>query len=103
MKIRIIQRINKRAIEHFKTILKYVDESKHLRFIAEKDLEYVDVPQRDTKENIVTTKGFIRQFKYFLIRAWSIRKSNNKVKLAISILYGVITLFVIFLIVALVC
>ena len=94
--------INKRAIEHFKTILKYGDESKHLRFIAEKDLEYVDVPQRDAKENIVTTKGFIRQFKYFLIRAWSIRKSNNKVKLAISILYGVITLFVIFLIVALV-
>ena len=94
--------VNKRAIEHFETILKYVDESKHLRFIAEKDLEYVDIPQKDTKENIVTTKGFVRQLKYSFIRAWSIRKSNSKVKFAISLLYGLITLLAIFFIVTLV-
>ncbi len=87
--------LNKNAILNFRQVLQYVIDSKELNFISEHDLDSIEIPLMDTKENIVTTKGFHRQLKYFFIRCWHIRKFNKKVRVTLGIIYSLILLILI--------
>ena len=77
--------LNQSKLKTFERVLKYVSASNDLRVISEKDLQYFKEEKKDTADNIVETKGFMRQIWYSYSRIFRIRKSNSKAKI---IVYG---------------
>lgn len=73
--------VNERNQKRFEEIIRYIFESEKFRFITEKDLAESVVPKTDDETNIIRTKGFFRQWFYFLYRAYEIRKTNKKAEL----------------------
>lgn len=79
-------RLNKKEEKKFINSLKYVHESKLFEFVSLDQLDNFSLDtntSNDTIENIVSTKGFLRQLWYLFNRAYSIRKTNRKAKILI--------------------
>lgn len=72
--------MNKKNLENFEKIMKYIDDSKQLTFISEEDLKGMKISEQDDIVNIVQTKVFLRQLYYLYLRAYEIRKTNKKAK-----------------------
>lgn len=94
--------VNEKNLKHFEKIMEYVYKSSRLQFISESDLENAIIPENDSEKNIVTTKGFFRQWYYFFVRAYGIRKTNKKAKLLFGLVYVVLILLAL-IIVLLIC
>lgn len=87
--------VNQEHLRRFENILKYIAESPDWQFISEKELENVTVPETDSEDNIVCTKGIFRNWFYLFFRAFEIRKTNRKAKLLISTGYVILLLIAI--------
>lgn len=90
--------LNEQALGRFEKTMKYISESKDYGFIRESQLDKIPIVDKDMPQNIITTKGLLRQFRYLYGRAYSIRKTNKKAKLLVTIIPSML-LLVIFMIV----
>lgn len=89
--------LNEKKLERFETTLDAICKTEKFSFIGEKDLPSVSVVAEDSVDNIVTTKGFYRQFKYFYKRATEIKSTNKKAKLLIYVVNGLMVVFLLVL------
>ncbi len=85
--------LKKSNLKHFEVIMQYVQHSKNLNFISEKDLKGVNIYQIDSVDNIVSTKGLVRQLIYSFIRLCGIR-NNKKVRFFIMSFFAILTMVI---------
>ena len=90
--------LNKQKLRTFEHVIEYVSSSKDFRCICENDLCTFDQIEDDKEDNIVATKGILRQLWYSYLRIFRIRRSNKKAKI---IIYG--TWILIFLVIVFLC
>ena len=96
--------LNKDNLNRFEQTIEGIVNLKSYRFIGERELAAVNTVTKDGIDNIVKTKGWYRQFKYFYNRANGIRATNKKAKVFIGlvtvmkVLIGLLLLFVLFVI-----
>ena len=90
--------VNWQNLNTFEQVLRYVASSSIYNCITEDDLASYIGDVRDEKNNIVSTKGIIRQLWYSYLRVFRIRKTNKKARIVVYV--GWITLI---LLIAIVC
>lgn len=94
--------LNKEYFDRFNMTIEGICKSKDYQFIGERDLESVNIVESDRIENVVTTKGCFRQFKYFYNRAKDIRATNKKAKaLVVLVNASLIVIIVLFILIML--
>lgn len=82
-------RANLKNEKRFISTLEYISKCDDFEIISESMLETVNTKNiYDSAANIVKTKGFIRSLKYFILRAFEIRKTNHKAKLLFLGIYS---------------
>lgn len=93
--------LNKLCLERFEQTIEGICKSKDFSFIDETGLEMVKIASFDRPENIVSTKGIVRQLYFFYRRAKSIVKTNNKAKALVYGLriVGLVLVLIVFLII----
>lgn len=88
-------KLNRRRMQNFEKVIAYI-RKKEMEFISEAELKCIPVPSVDSIDNIVCTKGKIRQIVFSAFRLFKI-KNNKKANLLIGSLSIVFVLLIIIL------
>ncbi|MCQ2211397.1 MAG: polysaccharide deacetylase family protein [Paludibacteraceae bacterium] len=89
--------VNSKNIRYFQQTLDNIRKLDYFGIIEEKELHDIHVVEEDNINNVVKTKGFLRQAFYFYKRARRIVKSNKKARVFISGCYMIGIAFIIML------
>lgn len=75
--------LNEKNLKRFEKLMYYINNDAKYKIIREDDLDSIQIKSKDKVENIIRTKGIIRQFIYTYIRSLDMIKENKKAQLLV--------------------